>query len=643
MFRKIISLDIETEARDSKQEKGALHFKRNRMTIAGAVEIDEEGQEHAYTFRDYRALGDFLMARHDYTLVGHNIVSFDYKTLRFNGVDLRDFPTHDTMLLACAYTHKVSQEYLEWYEARRKEVNKTLPKGVSHREAGKYSLKTMDPYFNGSEPFWETPDNHDNETYVLEDCRRTLKLLNTLYPLVEAEGSLKFYKEKLMQWAFMLAETEYEGIGFDLDRMAVKEREASEAARTALLELDAQWLPHVQAYKEKQRADLITTYAEKTEAAIKRIKKSTPEKVNRTKQRYRELAKRAVSKIEPFNFDSPTQLTWLLKEQLGYDIHDYEGKESTGVEVLERLASEGHKDVETLLEYRRQKKLSTAFFPSYREYIEDGRIHCNFRLTGTRTGRLSSSGPNLQQQPPIVRDLFVATPGNVLITRDFSGIEPVVVAYYTQDPILCSLLVNGDHFHTENAPTFFPYLEGVSKDELKTKHSAEYAVVKALGLLLMYGGGWRRIQITCMKHGFEKSEAECKQIYRRYKDRYESVFTFKNEELDPMLKSGQIMQNLFGRSFTIAAQDVHMTGLNTAAQGSASDMGLQSAYHIRKEAPWIKLRLLVHDELVFEAPEERKDEAEEIIERHMTKWTLATAFGDLPLKVEGETARYWAK
>jgi DNA polymerase I-like protein with 3'-5' exonuclease and polymerase domains len=655
----LVTLDIETECGVGCNTKcdHALDFNRNRISVIGA-QVEENGKVQSHIFRDLDVFHTAMAFKwNKATLIGHNLIGFDLKTLKAKGIDLTNFPVEDTQLMLLAHTEKVSEAYLEQYEAARKERNKLLPKGQSHREAGRYSLKTSAPYFLGVPAFWEATGSKDDDQYVLRDVDYTRRLYSYLLPRLKDEGTYEFYRKKLIPWAFMLQRAEYTGISIDLEKVDEKALIAELKAQQAKEKLDEQWAEAYQAYKRKQIYEIREENKRALDSALLRLKQPTikdeakklarfKEKVQRVRDRYADSLRFKEMGVQDLNLDSPTQLTWLLRDHLGYDIKDYSGEETTGIEVLERLAAEGKQDVATFIEYRRQQKLCTAFFPSYREFAHDGVIHCSFNITGTRTGRLSSSRPNLQQQPPECRDCFVARPGYSLVSRDEAGVEPVVAGYYSRDPILCDLLIRGGNFHSFNAPAFFPYID-CPEEEVKKRFPAERDLAKTVGLSLMYGASWRRIQIAAMKAGFRWSKRECQEKYENFKELYRGVFEFKEEILDPMLRSGETVTNLFGRKYCLDPDDVTMKGFNSLVQSSASDLVIHSAYRVEKEFKERGIKgqplLWVHDELVVEVEDSRLKEAEEIIERCMTDYKLPTPYGNLPLKVEGKTAKVWAK
>ncbi len=675
-------IDIETKCALGCEVKCDHALQHNSADIS-CVGIAVEDVSDGHVLLEYvaRDLGDVRDILNDYptaAIVGHGVIHFDVKVLRAKGIDLRDREIYDTQLEALAFTEKVSAEFLEWYEAERKRINKEQKRG--HRKAKGYSLKTLHPYFCSGSCFWEV-DDKDDDTYVMEDVRRTRELHHFLLPQIKAEGTYKFYREKLIPWSWTLHEAEWAGIHLDFDKIDELQAKAQAESEEAKEKLDALWQDGYRTFAALQQQQVREKYDGMLERSLLRLKPvtlkdpvkaaaRTEEKFQRARRKNAELLRAALDKIKPFNIDSDDQMMWLLREFNAYDVRTldaiqkefepetaqthyvdkYSGEKvaifSSGAEVLERLSAEGKEDCKLLLDYRGGAKLATSFFPSYRELQFNGRLHCNFNITGTRTGRTSSDSPNLQQVPGHLKQIFVPRPGHLLITRDMSGVEPIVIAYFTQDAALCETLISGANFHDDCTPIFFDEIDA-ERSQVKKLFPKERDCTKQCDLSILYGSGANMLRRTYLKHGFHRSKSYCREALARFRDRYEGVFHFKEEVLDPKLSRGEPITNILGRQFRLKPEEVHMRGLNTLVQSSASDLVLQSARKINDEfkAKGISggVRLLVHDELVTEAEEGRIQEAEEIVERCMTNYRLPTPYGDLPLRVEGQTKRYWAK
>jgi len=637
----LISLDVETECNmdtcEDKHCKHPLDPYRNKITIIG-VYYKENNEYKTATFTKVDDLKYFLNTFKSIELIGHNL-KFDLHTLYVHGLDLINYWSHDTQIMAHVLIEKIPEDYSINYELKRIEKNKLLPKGYNHRKTGNHSLKILAPFFLKIDPFWEDPTNHNNEEYVLKDCEYTYKLYELFYSKLQKENGYKFYFTKLIEWAKVLLSSEIKGIKIDLKEL-IKERTNTKDITIGLkTQIDTLWKEAYKTYKDIKLKEIETKYEQKKQIRIEKAKDK-----NKTVERYKKLEDKAKSKIKDFNLDSSTQLNWLLKDYFKLNIKGFLGKESTGREVLEKLASYNKEDIKLFLEYRKNKKLCTSFFPSYLDLQVEGIIHCSFNPTGTRTGRLSSSYPNLQQVPANLHKLFISKIGYKLAAFDMESIEPIIIAYFTNDPILFMLIKDNINFHTYNTKIFFNLKEPLNK--IKDLYPRERKLAKEIGLALFYGAGIRRIKQSAQKHGFMWSFANCKEKHELFKKEYQQVFNYKRK-LDEIFLYKSVT-NLLGRPiYFYNKEEIYMKGFNTLIQSSASDLVLDSAYKITKEFKDRNIKgnvlLLVHDELVVEIPEEKEREAIEIIKEQMTDFKLITPQGAIALKVEGKASTNWSK
>jgi DNA polymerase-1 len=392
-----------------------------------------------------------------------------------------------------------------------------------------------------------------------------------------------------------------------------------------------QWGLHFEAWAAEQRL------AVSRERAVARasLKRQTPKIL----ANHDESTNRMLAQPFAFNINSPTQLRWLLTERLGLDARNLDGDDSTDKETLNRLALEND-EVAVLLKYRKAKKLVTTYYPEYLDFAVGDRIHATFRSTGTRTGRISCSQPNLQNVPGALHSLFTADPGKMLVTRDLSAIEPTVLAYYSEDPRLCELMLNGGDFHGTNAHAMFDL--DCNIDDVKHLHPRERKVAKECGLAVLYGAGAFRIHQVLQKYGLsEYTEADAKRFVYRIRDLYEGVWRFK-QLIDKDLDQGKTLFNFMGRPFKIHNRDdVYMKGLNTLIQGSASDIMQEGALRVARAG--FDPLLIVHDELVVQVPEASAVTAERKIIECLTSFKLTTAFGDISIRTEGKISKCWEK
>lgn len=241
-------------------------------------------------------------------------------------------------------------------------------------------------------------------------------------------------------------------------------------------------------------------------------------------------------------------------------------------------------------------------------------------------------------------------------SSDMSAIEAKLIAYYSEDPNLCALVMSGDDFHGFNVVNaYFPELkaQGITPAMVKAESGpgqqfhVHRKLAKELGYALFYGAGADRIMSVAQKHGFRWSKQECQTKLRNFKRAFAGAFAFK-DLLDEKAYKGEIIRGLLGRGRRfITSQDVFMQNFNSLIQGSASDLVLNSGHRIRTRFRESKIsggpRLFIHDEIVSIFPEGRRTESEEIIQTSMVDYKLETKFGLIPLQSESKTATYWAK
>ncbi len=635
------AIDIETKCAHSCEVncEHALDPFHSIITCVGVYAFDVILGETFHYFTDLNDFRSFIERTPDAIFTGQNL-KWDLKQLSHHGVLVPiERWQYDSQLMAAAYTQKIPESWLKKYEEKRELENKKLKRGYSHREGTLHSLKTLAPYFLGVAPFWENPEEHMNKDYVFLDCKYSYRLTEFFRDKLKDENTYNFFRNHLLPWTKMLLEAEMRGITIDMQLLQDETLKAKVQSTNDKMDLDFIWKDGFEKHYEKEKEALHAEYAEKYKKALAK----TPHRKEHLTLKYKTLFEKAAEKIEGFNLDSPTQMAWLLGEHFGLDLKNYKGKVSTGEEVLQRLSSVGREDIAKYLQYRKNQKLATAFFPSYRELQQNSVIHTSFNPTGTRTGRLSSSSPNLQQVPAHLHSLFKARSGRLLLTRDLSNIEPIIIAYFTEDKTLCEIVLRGMNIHDVNTILMF----GVDCDlkDVKEKYPNERAVAKTVGLALFYGAQEFRIQHAAQQAGFSWGIGHCKHLYDTYKKSYAEVFAFK-EELDRMALNEPI-KNLFGRKHRYTPREIMMKTFNTLVQSSASDLLLNATYKANEEFKELGIDayplLWVHDETVFEIPEDKKEICEKIVEKHLLGVTLKVSAGSIPLKCEGKTLPIWSK
>lgn len=636
-MKKLLALDIETES-ITEDKEDALNPRKSRITCIG---IYGEGNSKIV----FRAPWDKFLSQiyynQDYTFVGQNF-KFDLKHMAHHFGEMPNWQERwedDTRLMAFVCTEKIPQEYIDAYEERRKELNKNRKN--NHREAKFHSLKTLAPYFLGVDAFWEPDESHNSDEYVLKDCEYTYKLFEFMFSKLSALGQHDFYKNKLMPWTKMILAAELEGVTLDVKQVESLQSAYCQEIKDLTATLKVAWESHYIAYKNKCIAELNTQYQDMFQAAALKTKNKS---LVDLQLKYVNLFERAKKKMFDNNdcelsLDSPAQLKWLLRDRLNLDVVNLEGDESTGKEVLQRLAKEDD-TVAKLLRLRKLTKLVTAFFPKYMSLkTETNKIHADYNIDGTRTGRLSSSGPNMQQHPRELKDLFIAGDKHKFVTYDVTAIEPLLMAYYSEDAALTKLIQEGKSLHSVNAIIMFGL--DCEEHEVKDKYPTERQIAKTIGLACLYGAGWNQVKMAGQKEGRFFTERECKQIVYRIRDTYSGVWDFK-QALDLEMEQGTVIYNFMGRPMRIDnPEDVYMKAFNTLIQGSASDLVLDIGLDIVENTNSTPV-MFVHDSIVSLVNTDAADvDYEEICIRHLFKRELTNASTTFKLEVDGGISDVW--
>jgi len=329
----------------------------------------------------------------------------------------------------------------------------------------------------------------------------------------------------------------------------------------------------------------------------------------------------------PFNINSPSQLAEVLFDKLKLPAARKSGKtgaRSTAADVLEELAAK-HPLPKQILEYREASKLKSTYADTLPKLVsaEDGRLHTRLSQTGTATGRLSSSSPNLQNVPTRseagrqIRAAFVADKGNVLLSADYSQIELRLLAHFSEDAILVDAFRRGEDIHARTAELVF----GVGPLAQTAEHRRS---AKAVNFGIIYGLSAFGL---AQQLGIERGEAA--KFIAAYFERYSGVKKYLDRHLEEVRKTG-FTRTLFGRVRQIpeiqSPQGAmralgERIALNTPLQGTAADLIKLAMIDIDRKLAGAKLgarmTLQVHDELLFEVPREGLGELRELVKESM--------------------------
>jgi len=327
-----------------------------------------------------------------------------------------------------------------------------------------------------------------------------------------------------------------------------------------------------------------------------------------------------------FNVNSPLQLAEILfdKLNLGAGGKRRSKSRSTAAEVLEELALT-HELPRKVLEYREISKLKSTYVDALPRLIHagTGRLHTSFSQTGTATGRLSSSDPNLQNIPirselgRQIRAEFVASPGHTLLSADYSQIELRILAHFSQDPVLVEAFNAGQDIHSRTAQEVF----GVGTLAQNAEHRR---AAKAINFGIIYGqtpfGLAAQLSID---------QKEAAKFIVAYFARYSGVKTYLEQSLAEARKTG-VTRTLFGRIRPVPEitspqpalrNFAERTALNTPLQGTAADLikiaMIAIDRQLTSEGFQAKMILQVHDELLFEAPHGEVDRLRKLVRHAM--------------------------
>jgi DNA polymerase-1 len=351
----------------------------------------------------------------------------------------------------------------------------------------------------------------------------------------------------------------------------------------------------------------------------------------------------------PFNLNSPKQMGEVLFERMGLQSgKKTKGKTalSTDNEVLTALAEE-YEIARLILDYRGVSKLKSTYSDALPRLVNSrtGRVHTSYNQTVTNTGRLSSSDPNLQNIPirsdegRLIRHAFIAPTGHVILSADYSQIELRVLAHLSGDQVFCHAFAHDEDIHTRTAAEVFGLFPEMVTPEMRRQ-------AKTINFGIIYGQGAFSL---AKQLGTSRKTAE--EFIAAYKERHIGAIAFLDGCISQAEAQG-FVTTILGRRLPIP--DIHSSNGNVLAfarrnainypiQGSAADI-IKSAMirvdkRIQKEGCRSRLIMQVHDELVFEVPEEELVQMELLVEEEMSRAVEMR----VPLKVDISYGSNWSE
>ncbi len=432
--------------------------------------------------------------------------------------------------------------------------------------------------------------------YAAEDSDMTLRLWRILKPRLAAEGMTTLYETIERPLAPVLARME--GRGISVDRQILARLSGDFSQRAAALEAEAY-----------------------------------------------ELAG------SNFNLGSPKQLGEILFDRMGLEggTKTKTGAWSTGADVLEDLALKGIPLARTIVDWRQLTKLMGTYTNALPEYMNQrtGRVHTTYSQHSVLTGRLSSNDPNLQNIPVRtedgrkIRTAFVAAPGKVLISADYSQIELRVLAHIADIQALKDAFEEGLDIHAMTASEMFNVpVQGMPSDVRRRAKAINFGIIYGISAFGLAN-----------QLGIERSVAG--DYIKTYFERFPGIKDYMDEQRRRVKVDGYVM-TIFGRKINFpnansshAAERsfVERASINAPIQGSAADIirraMIRMEPELKKAGIEADMLLQVHDELIFEVPEGTEEAAMPVIKRVMEGAAEPAVRLNVPIQVDAHAAHNW--
>ena len=354
---------------------------------------------------------------------------------------------------------------------------------------------------------------------------------------------------------------------------------------------------------------------------------------------------------EKFALGSPKQIGDILFGKMGLPgaKKTPSGQWATPATILDELAQAGHELPAKILEWRQLSKLKSTYTDTLQQHMhpETKRVHTSFSLAATTTGRLSSSDPNLQNIPirteagRKIRKAFVAQEGHQIVSADYSQIELRLLAHIADIPQLQEAFANGQDIHAATASAMF----GVPLDRMTSDLRRQ---AKTINFGIIYGISAFGLAVRL---GIPNADASA--FIKQYFERFPGIRTYIDETKKFVRDKGYVT-TLFGRvchypqiksGNPSERAGVERQAINAPIQGTAADIIRRAMIRmedaLKAERLSARMLLQVHDELVFEVPDDEVDATLPVISRVMTEAPFPAVTLKVPLAVEARAAQNW--
>lgn len=624
-----------------------------------------------------------VFARRDVRIYGWNL-KFDFHVLKRIGIDVKTDDLFDGMLASWLCDENTPNGLKENTTTKMgvsqthfADVTNTIPNEVKKQ----FGYKA-----NSRVPF-DLVLIKDGAPYALDDAFYTwCNCLGYEKELIDEKMDTIYYK-MYIPFLKVLFDMEEQGVTVDVERleeMGVEMQKDIEELQYKIYELAG---VEFNIGSAQQKAEILFGYEKRdTPVDSKKIPKAIEGIVSKYKND--ELTLEEVQEKlnkKGFYFDERGKV-WktsnrnqhLLDNSFGFTVTSLtdSGNPSTDSDTIWRISQKTYKNnkrkqqgvdmCKYMLEYSKLAKLKTAFVDGILEQLySDGKTHPNFNQIGTDSGRLSCSNPNLQQLPKAdeedkyqIRSVFIGSVNesgkrNKIIAIDYHNLEMVCLTHFSGDKNLSEMFANDDDAHGSTAVNMFNL--DCTPVECKKKYPHLRQAAKTINFMLMYGGGAGTLyeslrsdhfspldlgdkeylkQYHC-KNGVDVAQAFIDKYFQSYSGvasfiRGQKKFAHKYGYVNTILGRKRRLPDINSKDMKTSSYCERLS-VNSAIQGTAGDITINAQIRVAKEKRLeelgCKMLIQVHDEIVFECPEENCEEAIEII-----KWDMEHPFGDDPKK-----------
>lgn len=527
-------------------------------------------------------------------LIGPSLLSIVSDTLRARKlIFLQDYNHCDTVIL---YKHGCDIRDCNVYNLI--DMHHLLDENVSHSLEDRVLAQYGDNYkaeFWGKHKSVDEADHDERLDYEAKDGVYTYKLGMQDLQQLEKLGLLELYYH-VRRKSRALLDTELSGIRVDLALLEKLKVDVEKQINEYLPKLRGEFYDYCKIWELKEWTKKLKGY--KTERG------------------------KSNSSSPVFSFASDKQISWLVYEALAIPVTDKtkKGSPSTSYETL-KSASEEFRGLQTLVEYKELKALYATFIKGMMERVENGRIYPHFNVSGTKTGRISHSDPNMGNLPTDgpIRSMFLADEGFRIIGADYSQLEVLIEANLTHDPPLLKIINEGASKHDITANGL-----NIDRDKAKT-----------LNFALQYGAGVRKVA-KILSIGTEEAQG----VFDKYWEIYSGVKNLKDWAAKEVDTKGQIV-NAAGRvrrfptvNKQYEKERQYRQAYNFLIQGAAGYICNEAYSRFHKyliEHGYGSTLFSVHDEIVAHVREDKAEECKLVLVRIMEELTTDMKF-TYPLK-----------